>query len=250
MKYLFASLAAVVLATSPKSHADEWTFSIEPYLLAANIEGEAGIGRVTGAPVDVDFSTILEKLEIGAMIHFEAHSGNGWGFALDYAFMDLSDDIFGERGGILDARVRQGTFEALLIRQSRNQKIGLEYFAGFRWWDNDVDILVDPAILPGDITRKVDASWIDLVVGARWTHALNERWQLQIKGDIGGFGIESDFTSSFMVSGIYRFSDRYALDLQYKLLWVDYEDGNPAQPGYFSYDTVTHGPVVGFRIDF
>ena len=250
MKYAIASISTLVLAMSPASHADEWTFSVEPYLLAANIKGEAGIGRVTGADVDVDFSTILEKLDIGAMIHFEGHSGNGWGFAIDYGFMDLSDDVFGARGGVLDARVRQGTFEGLLIRQSRSQTSGIEYFAGFRWWDNDVDIIIDPAILPGDIVRKVDASWIDLVVGARWTRDLSQRWQLQIKGDVGGFGLESDFTSSLLVSGIYRFSDRYALDLQYKALWVDYEDGNTGQSGYFSYDTVTHGPVVGFRIDF
>ena len=57
-------------------------------------------------------------------------------------------------------------------------------------------------------------------------------------------------TSSLAIAGIYRFSGRYALNLQYRMLWVDFEDGNPRQPGYFAYDTVTHGPIVGFRVDF
>jgi hypothetical protein len=187
---------------------------------------------------------------MAGMIHFEAHSMNGWGFSLDYGFMDLSDDIFGSRGGVLDARVRQGTLEGLLIRQSRAATYRLEYFAGFRWWDNDVDVLIDPAVLPGDISRKIDASWIDLLVGARWTHPINNRWVAKIKGDVGGFGLEADFTASLAVSALYEFSDRYALDLQYKALWVDYESGRKGQPGYFSYDTLTHGPIVGFQFNF
>lgn len=241
--------ALCVLATAP-AVADDWTFSVEPYLLAASIAGDTSMGRVTGVDVDVDFSTILEKLDMAAMIHFEAHSGNGWGFAIDYGFMKLSDDIFGERGGIVDARIRQGTLEGLLIRQSRNEASGLEYFAGFRWWDNDIDIAIDPAILPGTIENRVDASWIDLIVGARWTRDLNERWQMQLRGDIGGFGIESDFTSALSASFLYQFSPRFSLDLQYKALWVDYEKGTSGQPSYFSYDTVTHGPIVGLKISF
>lgn len=250
MRKSLSTLAAVLLIATAPAQAENWTFSIEPYLLAASIEGDAGMGRVNGVPVDVPFSQILETLDIGAMIHFEAHSANGWGFILDYGFMDMSDDIFGERGGIVDARVRQGILEALLVKQSRNPSSGLEYFAGFRWWDNKLNVAIDPAILPGDIVRSINPSWIDLVVGARWTRPLNERWDLTIKGDVGGFGVEADFTSSLAVGAVYSFSDRYALDLQYKALWVDYEDGTTGQPGFFSYDTVTHGPIVGFQFNF
>lgn len=245
---ILSSLFITGFATS--AAAEDWSFSIEPYVLATNIEGDSSLGRVTGLPVDVDFSTILENLDIGAMLHFEAHSRNGWGFIVDYGFMDLSDDIFGSRGGVVDARLRQGVLEALLVRRSDSQTSGLEYFAGFRWWDNDVDVAVDPAVLPGDVTRKLDASWIDLVVGARWTRNINARWIARVKGDIGGFGVESDFTSSLALGAVYEFSERYALDLQYKLTWVDFEDGRKGQPGYFSYDTVTHGPLVGFQFNF
>lgn len=243
------TIAACALASS-STMADEWTFIVEPYVLAASIAGDAGIGRINGADVDVDFSTILENLDMAAMLHFEAHSNNGWGLAIDYGFMNLSDDIFGARGGVIDARLRQGTFEGLLIRESGNPSIGLEYFAGFRWWDNEVDVIIDPATLPGDARRKVDASWVDFIVGARWTRDINDRWQMQLRGDVGGFGVESDFTSSLSLSALYRFSNRYALDLQYKGLWVDYEKGSRGQSGYFSYDTLTHGPVIGLKISF
>jgi hypothetical protein len=244
---LITALCAFV--TLPAT-ADEWTFSVKPYILAASIEGNAGMGRVTGVDVDVDFSTILETLEMAAMINFEAQSGNGWGFAIDYGFMDLSDDFFGSRGGVVDMRVRQGVLEGLLIRQSRNEASGLEYFAGFRWWDNDLDVAFDPVLLPGTAERKIDASWIDLLVGARWTRDISDRWQMQLRGDVGGFGIEADFTSALSASFLYRFSQTFSLDLQYRAMWVDYEEGTSGQPGYFAYDTVTHGPIVGLKIEF
>jgi hypothetical protein len=250
MRYTILIAIIAGLGICSQSKADEWSYSVEPYLLAASIEGDAGIGRVQGAEVDVGFDTILDTIDIGAMVHFEAHNTNGWGFAIDYGFMDLSDDLFGPRDGVLAARVRQGTFEGLLIRQSGNAALDLEYFAGFRWWDNDVDVIIDPAVLPGTVTSKTDSSWIDLIFGVRWTHDINEKWQTQLRADVGGFGIESDFTSSVAIAAAYRFSERYSLDLQYKALWVDFEEGKSGQPGFFAYDTVTHGPIVGLKIEF
>lgn len=42
-------------------------------------------------------------------------------------------------------------------------------------------------------------------------------------------------------------SENWILDLKYKAVWVDYENDKPkGQPGYFAYDTVTHGPLIGF----
>jgi hypothetical protein len=60
--------------------ADEWSYEVEVYLLATTIEGDASIGRITGAEVDVNFDTILESLDLGGMMHAEAHhdSGGGW----------------------------------------------------------------------------------------------------------------------------------------------------------------------------
>ena len=238
----------IVLSISTSATANDWEFFIEPYLMVTSIEGDADIGRATGAAIDVDFSTILDNLDIGAMIHFEGKNANGWGFSLDYAFMDLSDDVVGSRGGVVDARVRQGIFEALLTRETGRP--GIDVFAGFRWWDNDVDVAIDPAVLPGTALTRIDASWIDFVIGARIKRALNERWTLTARADVGGFGVESEFTSQLAAGATYEFTDRYVLDLQYKALWVDYEDGRTGQPGSFNYDTLTHGPLAGLIIRF
>lgn len=230
--------------------AQDWTFEIEPYALGANIEGDASIGRVSGAPVDVDFDAILENLDMAAMIHFEAHHQNGWGAIVDYGFMDLGAEISTSRGGVVDASVRQGILEGLLVYRSELGDSTLDMSFGIRWWDNDIDISVDPALLPGSSSTSIEADWIDLVVGARWINPISTRWKFQLKGDFGGLGVESDFTYSLSTGFLFQMSENWTLDLQYKGTWVDFEEGSSGSENHFAYDTVTHGPLVGFSYKF
>jgi opacity protein-like surface antigen len=230
--------------------AEGWTFELEPYIMATSISGDASIGRVTGVEVDVDMSDILEKLEMAAMLHFEAHSSGGWGVALDYGFMDLGADISGPLGGVVDADVRQGVLEALVIRRTEKGGGQLDIMGGFRWWDNDIDVRIDPAIWPGTVDFDVKEDWFDLVVGARFTKPISERWKMQLRGDVGGLGLEADFTSTLSAGFRFAMTQSIELDLQYKATWVDYESGSRGDPGYFEYDTVTHGPIIGVNFKF
>ena len=243
-RILLSTLAAgtLALAANP-ANADAWSFQIEPYLLGVTIDGDAGIGRVTGVDVNVSTSDIIDNLDLGFMVHFEAQHESSWGFMVDYAFMDLSSDITGPRGGVLDADLFQGVFEAMLMKGAGSGDAQLDYFAGVRWWDNEVDVTVDPVILPGTASRKVEEDWVDLVIGARWINPLSEKWSLLLKGDIGGGG--ADFTWLAHAGFRWRFGKTTELDLSYKALAVDYETGTPGQPGYFKYDTITHGPIIG-----
>jgi hypothetical protein len=248
-KILLSSMAAcsLALAANP-ANADAWSFQIEPYLLGVSIDGHAGIGRVNGVDVDVNTSDIIDKLDMGAMVHFVARHESGWGVALDYAFMDLSDNITGPRGGVLSGDVRQGMLEAMLVKGTRSGDAQLDYFAGLRWWDNDLDVTIDPVILPGTVSASVEEDWVDLVIGARWMNPINEKWTFVLRGDIGAGG--SDFTASTIIGFRYSIGKSTELDLGYKALLVDYETGTPGQPGYFKYDTTTHGPAIGLAFKF
>ncbi len=248
-KILLSALAAgtLALAASP-ANADDWSFQFEPYLLGVTIDGDAGIGRITGADVDVNTSDIIDNLDLGGMLHFEARHESGWGMALDYAFMDLSDDIAGPRGAVLDADVRQGVLEAMLVKGTQSDDAQLDYFAGLRWWDNDVDVTIDPVLLPGTVSASVEEDWVDLFVGVRWKNPINEKWSFVLRGDIGTGG--ADFTASTVIGFRYRIGELTELDLGYKALLVDYETGTPGQPGYFMYDTTTHGPIIGLMFKF
>ena len=231
-KILLSALAAgtLALAANP-ANADEWSYQIEPYLLGVTIDGDAGIGRVTGVDVGVDTGDILDNLDLAGMVHFEARHESGWGVAVDYAFMDLSDDVTGPRGGVLGAELRQGVFEALLVKGTRSGDEQLDYFAGLRWWDNDVDVTIDPVILPGTVASSVEEDWVDLVIGARWINPISEKWSFQLKGDIGGIG--SDFTTAGIVGFRWRFGKSTELDLHYKALACRLRDWHPRATGLF-----------------
>lgn len=239
-----------IVAVSGSLKAQDWDYSFEPYGHFASIDGDVGIGRVSGVAVDIDFSDVLDVLEFGFMAHFEGHHRSGWGFALDYNFIDLGDDLSGPRGGVISTDVEQTVFEALAVKRMRRGSAQLDYLAGFRIWDNTVTAVVDPAVLPGSTNFSGGESWFDLVVGVRWSAPVSDRVRLTLRGDIGGLGLESDFTSTLMGGVHVSLSPSIYLDLQYKSTLVDFESGDTGESGYFKYDTVTHGPLLGLAFKF
>jgi len=102
--------------------------------MGTQIQGDASIGRAIGTPVDVDFSTILDNLDMAAMVHFEAHHKSGWGMIIDYGFMDLSNKVTNNRDGLIKLGLRQGVLESLGLYRINYGKNTVDYFAGIRWW--------------------------------------------------------------------------------------------------------------------
>ncbi|WOH38366.1 hypothetical protein RI844_03785 [Thalassotalea fonticola] len=230
--------------------ADDWSFQLEPYALATTIEGDAGIGVVDSPDIEVDFDTILENLEMAGMLHFEAHHTSGWGFALDYGFMDLQGKVSSDAGGFVDASVRQGVLEGLVIKRKHYPNVFVDSFIGFRWWDNDIDVRIKSAVLPIDFERNIEEDWVDPILGMRILVHITPNSTMVLHGDVGGFGVSSDITYSMQAGIMYRMTESLTLDMRYKATWVDYEDGSSGKQGYFKYDTVTHGPLLGLSYDF
>ena len=227
-----------------------WEFVLEPYLLATSIEGETSLGRISGVPVDVSFSDILDNLDMAGMLNFEAQHKNGWGIIMDYAFMNLSADTNVGFGGVIDAGVRQRIFEGLVSRRLDLAKGDMELYGGIRWWDNRITADFDPVIWPGSPSARIDESWIDPIIGLRWTTPLSKRWKLRLRGDVGGFSVGSSFTWSGAATALFRMTERLELQVGYRAVGVDYDNGKAPDNGFFEYNTTTHGPLVGLKIEF
>jgi len=244
-----APVTTEVIAIEETTTSD-WSLELEPYMLMAGMDGDASLGRATGLNVDVDFSQILETLQMATMVHFEAHHSSGFGIWIDYGFMDLAQDTDGPLGGVIDVGVRQGILEVFGLYRQPLAMGRIDYMLGVRWWDNDFDLKVNPSIIPGSASTDMNQDWIDIVVGANWLYEFSPDWSVKVRGDIGGFGLESDFTATAALGFEYSISDLMSLDVQYKATWADYEDGEQGKRGYFSYDVVTHGPLVGLKFKF
>ena len=242
-----------------------WHYGFQLYMVPTWIQGDAQLGYRVGQKedsasmkLDVTPKDIFDNLEMGLMAHFEGRHDNHWGFWIDYAFMDLGKDaeIFRKPLKISSsAGVYQGVMEAIATRRSRLERGYIDYFAGIRWWHTSIDFVLDTALTGNgaesrDRSRTID--WYDPVVGAVWVIPLNEDWRLRLRGDIGGFNIgkASKFTSAVEIGALYDISDSWQLNLRFKSLWVDYEEGSKGKRNRYVYDTVTFGPVVGITYRF
>ncbi len=245
------AILASNVASANESDSD-WEFAIEPYLQGSSIYGNAGIGRADDLPVDVGFDDILEKLDSALMLHFEAlNTANNWGVMLDYGYMDLREEASTPNDGLANVRTRQGVFEAMAFKRFIYGNHTVDYFGGIRWWDNDISASIEVEGLPAGVGIEHDEDWVDAVIGARWWYSFAQDWRYHMRADIGGFGAESDFTSAVFAGFEWKATDTLDVNIGYKAMWVDYENSSTiSQPGYFKYDTVTKGPVIGASFKF
>jgi opacity protein-like surface antigen len=90
-----------------------------------------------------------------------------------------------------------------------------------------------------------------MVAGVRLASTINNNWDVIVRADIGGFGLSADFTSTVEAGVTYNISKLMTLDMKYKATWVDFENSDPTgTAGYFQYDTLTHGPILGLSFNF
>ena len=87
---------------------------------------------------------------------------------------------------------------------------------------------------------------IRLLSGEQNFHA--KKWLFQLRADVGGFGIGSDFTWQGQADVGYRFSKLFQLGLGYRFIGIDYENGEGSDR--FKYDVDTYGPVLRFGFHF
>ncbi len=228
-----------------------WRNSIEIYAQALNIRGDSKVKNLD-ANVDIDPEFIMDHIDMGAMLRWESIYENRWGFYLDYSFMKLS----GETDSLLqpdlskisaEMDLRQGVLEAKGFKRFTYDFGTIDYMAGIRWWDNDVDTKIrstnniGPSINKGN-SPSVD--WVDYLVGARLTTKLNEDWSTYISGDVG-LSKDTSFTSALQAGFRYRFNSWSDINLSYKSTWVDYDNGDT-----FAYNTATQGFLVGWAAYF
>lgn len=236
---------SIVIVPQTLAAQEEWAFIFAPYVLAPSISGTTTLGRV-GGDISIDPGDIWDNFEAGGMLRLEGRHESGFGFALDYSFMDLGN---GATSPIGEVRVdyEQSVLEAVGTYRLTDNDSQIDIYAGLRHWDIDtqLSILTGPVI--GQINRG--ASWTDPIAGLRWQRRLSPKWRILMQGDIGGFGVGSDFTWNAMGGFAYDRWENTSLFMMYRALGVDYEEGTRGTPSFFEYDTVTQGLLagVGFR---
>jgi opacity protein-like surface antigen len=225
--------------TAPES--SPWEFRVALYGWAEGIEGDVGVlGRT--APVDISFSDIIEDLDMGFMGAFEV-GRDRWSFIADFVYADIGakETI---RAFTVDFSQEQflGNF-TVNYELFNNDAVTIGLYAGARVNALDIDLSISGPF-GFNPNRSTSESWVDPIIGARFGAALSEKFICFASGDVGGFGVSSEFTWQALAGFGYRVTENGTIALGYRAIGTDYTNGG------FTYDVTASGPVLGYEYKF
>jgi len=229
------------------SQPSDWHVDWVPfYLWFSGLHGNVGAqGYVV--PVNASFSQIFSNLNIGLMSVLDVRRKR-IGLVTDLIFMSLSSDqkstpvpvLFS--GFTVNAKTLIVDPEAYwrLLEKDRGS---VDFVAGARFWhlNNSIDLLQGSAVAA---TAGQSQSWVDPVLGARFRVNLKKGLFVNLKGDVGGFGVGSQQTWQIYTGVGKEFKKKYSALFGYRYLQVDYKNGG------FLFDNHMDGLLVGFDIRF
>jgi len=250
-----------------------WSFRFVPYGWLTSLNGTQTV-RGRTAKVDAGFIDIVENSDtlVGLMGTFEARRGP---FAL---YGDLVWSKVGIEGGnvrtraiapgvtgtaarSLDLDIQMAIVEVgAAYEVARSGPLAFDILGGARYWyqEADLSLEVTRTLDVGDLeiaggrafARSGSVDWLDPVIGARVRYAVAPGHELFLRGDIGGFGVGSDF--SWQAIGGYGFDFgnysgiTFSGVIGYRALSVDYAQGEGRRR--YEFDMLQHGPILGLSM--
>ena len=248
----FAVALSVVLTVSPAAAqstppqtapaSEGWRHTLVLYGLGAGLSGETAV-RGLEADVDVGFSDLLENLEAGGMAAWRGETDR-WALMANAVFVGLGATKDGAGNTTADVDVDQAWLEFDGAYRFSNR---FEVLFGARGMALDTTVEVRQPLL-GSTERNAGKSWVDPVVGARFAVLIGKKWSFVGRGDVGGFGVGSDFTWQAVAHFDWRIGKTVGMVFGYQVLDVDYEDGEGSD--LFRFDAAIAGPLVGVTFAF
>jgi hypothetical protein len=235
-------------SAASSKQSKKWQFTVEPYMMFPNMSGNTGVDPLPLVEVNAGVSDIFSRLQFGAMLYLEA-SNDKWAINSDLLFMNLEQDISPTKlinNGRMNAK-QLGWELAGLRRVTPWLELGI----GGLLNSLDMEINVTRNELGGGTTELSGSetkTWFDPMLIARLTTPRGKKFLGQFRGEVGGFGIGSDFAWQVQAIAGYRFTKLFELSAGYRAIGLDYQSAVDAKT--FIYDMVTFGPMIRFGFHF
>lgn len=226
----------------------KWHFLAEPYLMFPYMDGETGIGESLLLPVDATAGDIFSKLQMGAMLYFEAKTDQ-YAITSDIVYMNLEQAVSATKlvnSGTVDAKQFIWEF-AGLYRLSSFLEIGIGGRLNYLQMGVDAQVNTIPAGTEQVVGRQ-SKTWFDPIIITRFTTDINNKWLFQVRGDLGGFNIGSVYTWQLQAYVGYRFTNVFQLSVGYRTLSTKYLDGD--EPKEFIFNVKEFGPLIRLGFNF
>jgi hypothetical protein len=237
----------------------DWHFDIAVYgwLSAINVDI-----MTSGQDEDftIPFSDLVERTKAG----FQSRAEVGWRrwfFVFDGTWATLGGEYSGQifdldvelKQRIFDLHLGYGVYRhALLTPHAKGKKSWLrvsavDVYVGARYFGTETTVKEVTHLTGNEHESSSDVTRWDPFFGARGAHSLSNRWLVELRGDIGGFGIgnAARFTYQVSANAGFRLSHLFALYGGYRVL--GYDLGEDAQNGS---DITQFGPQFGIAVSF
>lgn len=212
-------------------------YEITPYLWAATINGTTAVGGDEAPPIDSGYNFFsLDNLDGVASATFTTR-GQQWGFLFDFLYVAYEDTLLA--GTPLQVKPRlEGRILEFAATYKPTSINDLQVIGGIRQQDIDVELVIS------NRTPQASVTWIDPFIGLIYSPALTNKLYLSLRGDIGGFGIESDHATNAEAMLRYQLGNTFAVKFGYRYLKVEFKDNN------LVYDVSLDGFLFGLGVRF
>lgn len=242
-----ADRATGIPSPRPTPGETGWKIDVASYGWFSGFRGTtATLPPLPAARVDLGFGDILENLDgaVMGLVYARRDQMILWG---DLMYSRLSLD---EKFATPISTSLQLSSSTLIASGGAGWSVfddsvwGLDLLAGARLYDVDTHAKLK---IPGlGITKRgdTDETWVDPMIGTRFSVRPFDRWYLTSWAFVGGFDVGSKLSWDLFGGVGYQYDDRITLIAGYRGLGVDY-----ARRGYV-YDVVQQGPIVGVKIAY
>jgi hypothetical protein len=220
-----------------EEHNQSIQYEITPYLWAATINGTTAVGGDEAPPIDSGYNFFsLDNLDGVASATFTAR-GQQWGFLFDFLYVAYEDTLLA--GSPLQAKPRlEGRILEYAVTYKPASVNDWQVVGGIRQQDIDLELQFLNRI------PKASVTWFDPFIGVIYSPALTNKLYLSLRGDVGGFGIESELAVNAEAMLRYQFGDTFSFKFGYRYLSVDFKDNS------LVYDVSLDGFLFGLGIRF
>jgi hypothetical protein len=247
-------VAAAALTACTAAQAEGWQWSVTPYLWATDTGVDVRVRDTTLVDTTIPFEDLLKDIKAVAQFRAEAMHG-AHGLALDLFNVALSPEtatvnVPGDSGAqaTIDADIGMTIFDLTGVYDPRGDGKGLRFSYGARLISQreELDASLSMGGNAGPAAHyEADDTYLNALVGVRYTKQISARWSYTLNADIGTGG--TDLTWSVGPYVGYSFGDegQYRLIGGYRHLVVDFKDEAETDM-----ELTLSGFLVGFRIAF
>ncbi len=233
-----------------KDSSHKYKVFVEPYLMFTSMSGTTAIGNLPPVFICIPASEIFSYLKIGGMLYAEVHNDK-LAFTSDLFYANLSQDA-SSKNNIVNgtANLKQFLWELEgLYRLNPWLEVGVG--ARINNITAEVNINYNPplggASVPGNQQRT--NTWVDPLIVTRLKTVIHDKWLLQLRADMGGFGIGSQFAWQLQPDIFFRASKLLELGIGYRVISMNYYNTKSGSD-YFLYDMEEYGPQIRIGFNF